>query len=61
MFGYNEKTQNGVLPGVTCDVKSCVYHDSANNCHAQHIAVGNPAAHSTEETKCSTYKLQAGM
>ncbi|MCL1820656.1 MAG: DUF1540 domain-containing protein [Oscillospiraceae bacterium] len=61
MFGYNETTQNGVLQGVSCDVKSCAYHDTSNCCHASNITVGNPAAHSTDETKCSTYKLQAGM
>lgn len=61
MFGYNEKTQNGTLSGVSCDVKSCNYHDSTNGCHAQHITVGNPAAHATDETMCATYKLQPGL
>lgn len=61
MFGYNEKTQNGVLQGVNCDVKSCSYHDSGNNCHAKTITVGCCSAHSANETNCATYELKPGL
>lgn len=44
------------IKGISCDVKNCVHHDSADMCTAGHIKVGNQSAKTTAETKCETFE-----
>lgn len=46
----------GRLRGVSCDVKSCAYHDGESWCTAPRITVGPTSALSATETACATYK-----
>ena len=48
------------IKGISCDVKSCKYHDKANNCNAGHIKVGNSNATSSTDTKCETFECSEG-
>ncbi len=61
MFGHDEHTLNGTLPGVSCDVKTCSFNGAANSCHAPGIKVENPNAHKKQETLCGTYDEKSGM
>ncbi|MFA6948080.1 MAG: DUF1540 domain-containing protein [Eubacteriales bacterium] len=42
--------------GVTCDVKSCQYHDGECYCTAKQISVGPTDACKCSETVCATFK-----
>ncbi len=44
--------------GITCSVKSCVYHDGERYCTAEMISVEPAASNVTDskDTKCKTYK-----
>lgn len=44
------------IKGITCEVKSCVYHDSDSRCTADHIAVGPAFATTSSDTVCVTFK-----
>lgn len=44
------------IKGISCEVKNCKYHDSADNCNAGHIKVGNQSATSKADTKCETFE-----
>lgn len=43
-------------PVVHCDVRNCVYHDSDQTCHANHITIGPTYAVGSADTVCSTFK-----
>lgn len=43
---------------VACNVKNCVYHDSADVCTAGRIQVGNGSASKAEDTCCDTFKAK---
>ena len=45
----------GRLRGVSCDVKSCAFHDGESFCTAPRIAVGPTSALRAAETACATY------
>lgn len=47
------------LQGVSCDVKSCVYHDGEQHCTANRIKVGPAYATAVTDTVCSTYRPKA--
>ena len=45
-----------VIPGITCEVTNCQYHESDGHCTAGHINVGPHAAQASRETLCETFK-----
>ncbi len=45
-----------VIPGITCEVANCQYHESDGHCTAGHIKVGPHAAHASTETLCTTFR-----
>ena len=51
-----DNPNNPVLPGVSCSVSDCQYHDNANKCHAASIKVGGiNGAYTPEDTECDTF------
>lgn len=52
----DEKTTCNYIRGISCDVKSCVYHDSETHCTANSIVVGPTFAASSNDTVCATFK-----
>lgn len=45
-----------VNSGISCDVRSCVYHDGCCYCTADRISVGPSDANTSAETLCATFK-----
>ena len=54
------ENQGHSLPGVYCDVTSCVYNSDSKTCHAEHIQVEHQSPESTTETDtfCGTFVAQ---
>jgi len=50
-------TQSPKLPGISCEVTTCVYNNTDHTCHADHITVENQARESVFETDtfCGTF------
>jgi len=48
------------LPGVSCDVTSCVYNSADHMCHADHIQVANQIQDCQDEcdTFCGTFEAK---
>lgn len=44
------------LHGVSCDVKTCMYHDCGEHCTASKIVIGPAFATNSADTVCSTFK-----
>jgi hypothetical protein len=47
------------IKGITCDVKSCVYHSGQSECYAGEICVGPSTAKCSANTVCATFKPKA--
>ena len=45
-----------LVKGVSCDVKSCAYHNGECDCYAGKISVGPCDAKSSSGTLCATFK-----
>ncbi len=57
MKNNNEKRNDcSCIKGVTCEVKSCVYHDSESRCTADRISVGPAYATNSSDTACATFQ-----
>lgn len=61
MSEINPVDWNDKLPGVGCDVTSCVYHGKDGHCHAQSINVESKNALRKAETFCGTFEPRATM
>ncbi len=48
--------RNKCIKGITCDVKSCVYHGNKTDCYAGEICVGPSDAKCSANTVCATFK-----
>ena len=48
------------LPGVSCDVATCLYNSADHHCHAQHIQVANQTRTNGDklDTFCGTYEAK---
>ena len=51
-----EREHPGRIRGVSCDVKSCAFHDGESFCTAGRINVGPISALRATETACATYR-----
>ncbi|MHC1696225.1 MAG: DUF1540 domain-containing protein [Eubacteriales bacterium] len=57
MDNFNSKpVEPKRIKGISCDVKSCMYHEGDNYCTAGKIAVGPTYATSCTDTVCATFK-----
>lgn len=56
----NECRECNIINGIKCNVDSCVYHSSEDQCHAGHITVGGTRkACECCETECATFKAKS--
>ena len=45
-------------PGIHCDVKNCVHHETNGTCKAKKVSVGPTFAVSPADTVCATFKIK---
>ena len=63
-FNVKENEKDGAnrpkhIRGVSCDVKSCAYHDGESFCTADRINVGPSYATASTDTACVSFKPKA--
>ena len=62
LFTHNLLTPADAVPrhinGITCDVRSCVYHDGDNFCTAERVTIGSAAAVKSSQTRCATFEAR---
>lgn len=44
------------INGISCDVKSCAYHDGDSFCTAGKVSIGPSFAKKSGQTSCATYR-----
>ena len=47
---------NDIIPGVSCSVQECKYHERGDKCTAGKIKVAGKDPRSSIDTECSTFE-----